>query len=145
MPKPTTDKLISLFFSTGRIIRERLKPPENIDPSSMLRLFTLRYVVDHPAATMSEVSDFLGITPPSATSLIDGLVKARHIKRTEDAADRRVVRLTITVAGRRAMKEWREQIHARMRTVFSLLSEADQQELMRILQKISHVAEQQST
>ena len=132
------DTLISLMFSTGRIIHERTKPEEKFDPSSVLRLQALRFIAERPQTTMRDIADVFCITPPSATSLIAGLVRSGQIKRIPDRRDRRIVLLCMTAIGQRMLKSGTERIHASLRSVFALLSEPEQGNLIHILRKLSH-------
>lgn len=56
---------------------------------------------EHPekATTVTALADSLGISPASASRAVEGLVKKRLATRVEDAADRRVRRLTLTAKG----------------------------------------------
>jgi DNA-binding MarR family transcriptional regulator len=60
---------------------------------------TLMFLRRVPGAALSDVADHLGITPPSASTLIDGLVERRLVDRQESAVDRRRVTLALTEAG----------------------------------------------
>jgi len=133
------EHLISLIFTTTRLIRERTRRPERIDPFSFLRLEALRYVSEKGTPSMNEVADYLCITPPSATSLINGLVKARQLSRVFDKEDRRVVRLSITPAGKRTIHEGFSAIAKRMEKVLDKLDKKEKDELSNILEKLARI------
>ncbi len=133
------ERLISLFFTTARLIHERIRGPERIDPFSFLRLETLRYVAEHENPSMKEIADYLCITPPSATSLIDRLVKARYLSRVFDKEDRRVVRLSITPSGKRTIKRGFKQITGHMKKVLDKLGNKEINDLSQILEKLSRL------
>ncbi len=131
------EHLISLIFKTRRIIQERIHGPGRFDPFSLLRLETLRYVKEKGAPSMKEVADYLSITPPSATSLVDCLVEAKQLSRVFDRRDRRIVRLVITPLGKKTLeKEFKNKIK-KMKNLFSQLSSKEINELSQILEKIS--------
>jgi DNA-binding MarR family transcriptional regulator len=53
------------------------------------------------AGTVTELSEELGISIPSASRAADGLVRKKLASRVEDTDDRRVKRLTLTAKGHR--------------------------------------------
>jgi DNA-binding MarR family transcriptional regulator len=56
---------------------------------------------DADASTVTELSEELGISVPSASRAADGLVRKKLATRVEDTDDRRVKRLTLTSKGHR--------------------------------------------
>ena len=50
---------------------------------------------------LCDVASFLGLTPPSASKLIDGLVAKRLLLRYAGTTDRRSISLSLTAAGRK--------------------------------------------
>ena len=55
--------------------------------------------LSHGPKRMSELSGHVGSGMPSATSMIDRLVKKRVVERVEDPSDRRVVTIRLTATG----------------------------------------------
>ena len=51
-----------------------------------------------------ELASRLGLTPATLTPVVEALEAAGHVRRERDAADRRVVRLSITPAGRERLQ-----------------------------------------
>ncbi|MFD2881340.1 MarR family winged helix-turn-helix transcriptional regulator [Paenibacillus rhizoplanae] len=49
---------------------------------------------------VSEISRFLGLTPPTVTQLINSLEAKQMVERQADASDRRVVRIKLTEQGK---------------------------------------------
>ena len=62
---------------------------------------TLAFLGRNEGAMLSDVSNFLGLSLPAASKLVDGLVCGRLASRETHAADRRRVSLDLTKAGRR--------------------------------------------
>jgi len=133
------NRIVSLIFTTSRLIRERSKGKEHPDPFSFLQIETLRYVVEKGNPPMKHVADYLYITPSSATSLIDGLVKTKMLERNFDKNDRRVIRLSITSKGQKILDVGFHEITIRMRKILEKLSEKEQKNLIKILEKLSRV------
>lgn len=139
MPNSNLGQLTSMIFTTSRLIRERTKDREKIDPLSYLQLGTLRYVAEKDNPPMKDIADYLCITPPSATSLINSLVKAKQLERIHDKDDRRLIRLAITSKGKKRLGDGFKKITARLRKILSHLSEKERDDFIRILEKLSRV------
>lgn len=133
MESKNIDRLISLIFSTRRLMVESGATPS---PCSLLHAETLRFITEKRNPTMKEVALFLSITPPSATSLIDSLVKSKHIVRIQDSVDRRTVRLKITPEGKRAFTRACAQRKKNMKKIMSALNDYDRTSLITILEKL---------
>lgn len=137
MPHTNIEQLISMIFATSRLIRERVKDREKINPFSFLRLETLRYVTEKDNPSMKDIADYLCVAPPSATSLINSLVEARQIERSYDKNDRRFVRLIVTPKGKTALASGFKKITTKMRRALSNLNAKERSSLFKILENIS--------
>lgn len=137
MPNTNTQQLISMIFATIRLVRERSENREKIDPTSVLQIETLRYVSIRKNPTMHEVAEHLCVKPPSATSLIDNLVHAKKLSRIVDKDDRRIVRLIITLFGKKTMEDGFKKITKRMESILVKLNEKERRDLLKILHKLS--------
>ena len=60
---------------------------------------TLRFIQRNPDSSLSHLAEHLGLTLPSVSKLVDGLVKQKLINRKESTADRRKLTLVLTQAG----------------------------------------------
>ena len=136
MPADDIDQLISLLLETGRKIRTS-KKDESFSPYTALRIEALRFIADAKSPTMRDVAESFCITPPSATALVGGLVKSGAVVRVTDPADRRVTRLAITPAGKKALAAGSSEMASHMRSVFGRLSPTDRQSLSQIFAKLS--------
>ena len=70
----------------------------------MLEFETLKYVKDTGKPHMREVAKNFHVTPPAATLMIDGLVKAKLLARVVDPKDRRSVRVSMTAKGKQLLE-----------------------------------------
>lgn len=59
---------------------------------------------------VGELAQTCLLTAPAATELVEGLVQDGLVRRETDASDRRVVRVSMTAAGRRAMERYQAAI-----------------------------------
>jgi DNA-binding MarR family transcriptional regulator len=60
---------------------------------------TLAYIRHHPCCSLSAVAEFIGLTLPAMSTLVNGLVEKELVRRETDPQDRRRVLLTVTPAG----------------------------------------------
>jgi len=138
----TINCIISLIFKTSRLIHEQLrKEKKHPNPFSILRLEVLRYIAEKKNPLMKEVADYFCITPPSATSLINPLVKSGTLKRVYDKSDRRIVRLSITSKGWKELEKGFDEVNNNMRKILTQLNINEKKNLIRILEKLSKIYE----
>ncbi len=78
-----------------RALREKVRPGGNL---SMPQFITLRTLSDGPRAS-SDLARAFGISRPTVTRLVDGLVRKGLVARQVDPADRRSSRIALTDAG----------------------------------------------
>ena len=60
---------------------------------------TLAFISRHPCCSLTAVAEFIGLTLPAMSTLVNGLVEQGLVQREVDPADRRRVLLTVTDAG----------------------------------------------
>lgn len=85
---------------------------------------------------MSEVAEFLGMSPRTMTVLVDGLEKEGLLVRVPHQRDRRVTVVTITESGRELVRAALGPSQAAAATLFSDLTRDDQIELLRLLRML---------
>lgn len=83
---------------------------------------TLRFIQVHDDSTLSDIADHLGLTLPSVSKLVDGLVKKALVVRQEAASDRRCLSLALTPAGEAIVNSARTGAQARLVNKLSCLS-----------------------
>lgn len=130
----SVEEITSLMFAVGRLLRERAMADGST--ISYLHLATLRYVAEKKEPLMREIAQYLCVAPPSATSLINTLVKQGEIRRVADKGDRRVVRLEVTLQGHKTLSDSTRRKQDLMRKVIKDLSERERAKLKNILEKI---------
>jgi len=65
---------------------------------------TLAFLNRQAGASLSQVAEHIGLTPPSMSLLVEGLVERKLILRNTHAADRRRVTLRLTARGESALE-----------------------------------------
>jgi DNA-binding MarR family transcriptional regulator len=87
-----------------RLVRAEIRRTRPGD-LSLTQVRALGVLEGHPDCTLSAVAEVLGLTAPSTSHLVDGLVRHRLIERRASAEDRRQVCLRLTARGERALDQ----------------------------------------
>lgn len=104
-----TDPLAQARYihDTGRLIQEhvhRIKVrqmaagphPKGLEALSVQQLHTLTTIWHRKAVSISELALVMGVSPPSASAMVDRLVEKKLLSREPDPADRRKVVVRVT-------------------------------------------------
>lgn len=75
---------------------------DHLDRDLSLRQLTALYLVREESATLGDLARRLMVTPAVVTGIVDRLEKRGYVRRGGHPGDRRVVRLSLTDAGRSA-------------------------------------------
>jgi DNA-binding MarR family transcriptional regulator len=104
---------------------------------SLPQFRTLFFLRRNAGASLSAVAEHVGLTPPSASKMLDGLIARNLASRRESLADRRRVTLALTAQGRAALKKARDRAQVQLAEMLSTLPATDHAtiaEAMTILQ-----------
>jgi DNA-binding MarR family transcriptional regulator len=129
-------RLINLFFMTHRSLHKHMQEAKVITAFSFLQFIAMKFVSEGGQASMKDLARFLSITPASATSLANGLVRMGVLERIADASDRRVILLRPTAHGRKALSRTDNQARKELKRIFLQLSDNDRKSLIIILEKL---------
>ena len=129
------DRLTELVFTLSRITRDGIEDKNN--SLSYIQFQTLSFLIRRKTPTMKEISEYIHITAPSTTILIDNMVRMEYILRINDKIDRRIIRLEITKKGQKELKIGLFVARKHLEKIFSKLSKTDRDDFERILTKLS--------
>ncbi len=104
-----------------RFIRTEMRSHRGYD-LSVPQFRTLTFVNRNPEASLSQLADHLGLTLPSVSKLVDGLVNQKLVSRRESVVDRRRLRLALTRAGEELLSSARQATQDKIKMVLSDLS-----------------------
>ena len=85
---------------------------------------TLIFVHQHAGASLSEAAEFLGLSLPAASKLVDGLVKRSILVRQSAADDRRRMTLRLTRKGEALLAGAQETVRRHLAGLLGQLDEA---------------------
>ena len=99
----------------------------------------LNYVNRQAGASLLEVANHLGLTPPSTSRLVDGLITRGMMAREDHPADRRRVRLTITLRGQKILETSRKGTSAHLAKKLSTLSINDREIIIKSMKTLQTI------
>ncbi len=137
MQKNTTEEIISLFFSTFRAFKHKLDLGSPMFQLPLAQTETLRLIAEKEKIPMKEIADFLAITPPSATAMINNLFRLGYIERSSNKADRRAIYLSLTKKGLSVLQKGAKQRCAVFTKLLDNLDKREQVEFLKLLKKMS--------
>jgi DNA-binding MarR family transcriptional regulator len=132
----TAAKLRLAVMRLSRKIRQQVA--EEVTPS---QLSVLVSVEKGGNPTLGELAAAEQVRPPSMTRQVDALVSAGFLRRTADSVDRRVARVELTSAGKRAIQRSRSLRTAYLVKRLASLSPAERAQLGEMVSLLEHLAE----
>ena len=100
---------------------------------------TLCYLSSTPQSSLSDAADFIGLSLPAMSRMVDGLVDKGLIDRRTCQNDRRHVRLSLTPLGEITVAESRQLAQQQLAAVVGQLTPQEQREVaatMRLVREI---------
>jgi DNA-binding MarR family transcriptional regulator len=93
------------------------------------------------ALPVGVLAEEAGVAAPTATKMLDGLVRAGLVERAPSPRDRRVVLISLTDAGRDALAAKRERVQVVRAEIHAQLSEAERNQAAALLQRLAGIVE----
>jgi DNA-binding MarR family transcriptional regulator len=121
------------FVRAAKRARVRVDPDATLTPSQHDLLCPLL----DGAMGLRELARTAGVSAPTATRMIDGLVERDLVTRERAADDRRAVRIALTGEGRDALEQHRRRQRARRRALFEQLSVGERRAAAKVLSRLA--------
>jgi len=134
--KAFSKELMSLFPFIGRALHGGHADMMSKGMITVPQFFCLELIEASGPLKMNEIAGQLHISLPAATGLIDRLHSLEMVERGFDENDRRVILISITPKGDKAVKEVRTQKRRAIEKVFSCLTTRERNEYLRIIKKM---------
>jgi len=107
-----------------------------MSPGKYSVLMELMTMTERESLAPSELADRLGVTRPTITGLIDGLVRQKHVVRKVTRKDRRKISISLTTDGRQLMIDLLPGQFAAMSAIVSGINLKDRAKLRSLLGSI---------
>lgn len=134
--QPPVQSTIEAFLSLLRVLKSKLSYKNPLMHLPLVQMQTMKFVQEHGQVTMKNVAEFLIITPPSATALVDNLVKLKYIHRFADKKDRRTIHLKLTATGLKILKKAVSEHSRRLQNILRKLNSREQKLFIKLLSKM---------
>lgn len=95
---------------------------------------TMRFIQVNPDSSLSHLAEHLGLTLPSTSKLVDGLVKQKLLTRKESTADRRKLTLLLTSAGAAIVDKARADARENLAQKLKVLSDTELEVISQAMQ-----------
>jgi DNA-binding MarR family transcriptional regulator len=102
---------------------------------------SLGFLSRQPGASLSAVAEHVGLTLPSMSKMIDGLVARRLVERAISTQDRRQVTLALSPLGRATLRTARARTQAHVAEMLGALSETQRATVIRAMEALRPVFE----
>lgn len=126
-------EVLDVVPSVMRVIRHELRKHGAMQ-ASIPQFRTLVFLNGHMGASLSEVAEHIGLSLPSMSALVDGLVTRGLVIRRTHSEDRRRMTLALTERGRSAFRSAREATAKSLEEVLARLSAADRATVIQSMQ-----------
>ena len=130
-------ELLDVVPVVMRVIRQHLiRHPSGL---SVPKFRTLCYVSGAKDSSLSAVADYIGLSAPAMSRLVDGLVEVGMMRRAASDDDRRHVKLSVTARGEAAVREARGLAQAELAEAVSGLKPRQRADVVQALRLLRGV------
>ena len=95
-------QILELIPAIMRVVRAQMRSRRSVE-LSVVQFRTLAFLDRRRGASLSDLADHIGLTLPTVSKLVQGLVERRFLRRQTDATDRRRSALAATPKGQRIL------------------------------------------
>ena len=137
-PKEAARQLLEVIPVVMREIRSEMRSRRSPD-LTVPQFRTLSFVSRNVGTSLLDVANHLGLTPPSTSRLVDGLIYRNMKTREDHPEDRRRVKLTVTHVGEQILEASRQDALTYLSTKLSNITANDRETIvkaMNVLQPI---------
>ena len=137
-PDECAHEVLEVVPLAMRVIRKKLRE-HGTQLLSVPQFRTLSFISRNEGASLSEVAEHIGLTLPSMSTLVDGLVTRNFVVRSTHQDDRRRMDLTLTERGETTLQSARKETQEYLKQRLTGLSESERTTVvkgMRILRRV---------
>ena len=141
-----TDRLVEDLLALWRLLRASTHPVRRAEITPE-QYWLLRLLHRRGPMSISELAEVLGVTGSSITTACKRLEKAGLVKRERqgDGCDERVVLAVLTAQGVEQIEMWQQERREMLSHMLSPLTQQEQDELQRLIERVLEVSEQTTT
>ncbi len=121
-----------------RTIRAEMRQHRAAD-LSVPQFRTLAFIDRNAGTSLSDVAEHIGLTLPSMSKIVDGLVARKLVIRETHPEDRRRMILTLTRSGQTALESSRKATRACLAEMLAPLSDAEHTTIVKAMENLREV------
>jgi MarR family transcriptional regulator for hemolysin len=135
MPSPDAcaQEILEVVPAVMRTIRAELRRHRTAD-LSVPQFRALAFIDRNAAASLSDVAEHIGLTLPSMSKIVAGLVTRKLVTRQTSPADRRRMTLALTARGLAALQSSRAATRACLAEDLAALSERQRETIVQAME-----------
>ena len=118
-----------------RAIRAEMRRHRTAD-LSVPQFRTLNFIGRKPDASLSEAAEYIGLTLPSMSKIVEGLVARKLVTRQTDPTDRRRMTLALTKSGQTALEASRSATRACLAESLAALTDAERATVVKAMEAL---------
>lgn len=120
-PEAIAREVLDVIPMMMRVIRTEMRSQRSAD-LTVPQFRVLLFISRNPGSSLLAAAEYLGLTSPTVSTMVDGLVHDHLVKRKDSVRDRREVLLTLTVQGESILEKARDGTQARLAKILLPLS-----------------------
>ena len=137
-PNVCAQEVLDVVPQVMRAIRAELRRHRTAD-LSVPQFRTLAFIDRNANASLSDVTEHIGLTLPSISKIVDGLVTRKLVTRQTDPTDRRRMTLALTRSGQTALEVSRAATRACLAESLAALTDAERTTVVKAMEALRPV------
>jgi DNA-binding MarR family transcriptional regulator len=133
------DRLSEIFPVLMRSLVRRQADELVSGKITMQQFVILDYLYKEGAVKMTDLSNFMDVSTPAVTGIVDRLVKAGYVLRIFDPKDRRVIFIKIKSKGKNMVNRIHRDRRKNVLDIFGQISAEDRESYLRILNNVKDI------
>jgi DNA-binding MarR family transcriptional regulator len=134
-----TDKIAEVMDRIHRKMRAKLSNELSQGEITIPQFHILEYLYNKKGSVMREIADYLFVTPPAVTGLVDKLVKIGLARRDFSPSDRRIIIVSLTSKGKSVISKIKSQADGLLFSFLKKLSAQERKNFLNITEKMEKV------
>jgi DNA-binding MarR family transcriptional regulator len=126
-------KMLEVIPAVMSTIRSEMRSRRRSD-LSVMQFRTLVYLNLYPGTSLSALAEYLGLTLPTVSQMINGLVEKGVVSRVDSSTDRRRVMLSLTEPGKALLDRSLIGTQARLAEILLNMGAEDIRAVQRVMQ-----------
>jgi len=136
--KQCADDVLDVIPLIMRSIRSEMRSHRTPE-LSVPQFRALAFAGMHEGATLSDLADHLGLMPPAASKIVDGLVASGLLERRANRTDRRRIWLALTGLGQKKLQTTHKIARECLAKIFTPLSKTECKQISLAMQQLRKV------